>query len=588
MRPPKNIWPNTDAARGILFFAQHMQEMLTSQSFESFRVMSLDTLARIREAILVLEDVSRSRLPRQALEPVISELLWSLGEDPAAKVRQPAIILTLTAQIRSKDSTVSEIGRHLRHILSILSPDYRIFLEKEIISLINQKDKRINLRHTTGFYCSHIINMGHSKNFLLRLLDKIFFQPPTIDDQNNLLLSFFDQINENKKIFDTYFLVDRSFANFLEKIQLTVHRNSRTLPRWVQEKFSKHNLTEDFAVYHKKIEAHDEESAVSAAEASLIQTRALTFLAPYDTPCSWKGEICVAMSEADSGDIVQISGQTFGRFGEKKTLSGKSLKELTSYSTKLFAHFDPSSAERLLSSLSTSALARRSSSVENQLISLWSAIEVLLTEPEHGEARIVHYTKILTPCICLKYTRRQLVAVFDELLVVYGRKFSSIVKEEINIDGTDQHTKFAAILFLKENKELQRKLLDLCTDNPLALHRLWKLQRDFGTSSTLKSTIDAHELRVKWQIHRIYRARNNLVHAGRVPSYLESIILNCLEYYRSTIGTIIGRASSIYFKSDIDQIVSEIGIEYKSYLSEAHEIKKDESFSTETVRRFFR
>ncbi len=75
-------------------------------------------------------------------------------------------------------------------------------------------------------------------------------------------------------------------------------------------------------------------------------------------------------------------------------------------------------------------------------------------------------------------------------------------------------------------------------------------------------TICDHADRVRWQIHRVYRARNQLVHAGRTPSYLESVILNLAEYYRSSIATIVNRAKQEDGKSDIDQIVAEIGIKY--------------------------
>jgi hypothetical protein len=62
--------------------AQLLGEMLRSQTFESFRVYSLDTVARLSEAIDLLRDIYRDRIPRQAFDPVRSELEWSLSKDP--------------------------------------------------------------------------------------------------------------------------------------------------------------------------------------------------------------------------------------------------------------------------------------------------------------------------------------------------------------------------------------------------------------------------------------------------------------------------------------------------------------------------
>jgi hypothetical protein len=73
VRPPPNLWPNTNGSRGVLFLAQLLSEMLTPTTFESFRVFSLDTNARLREALQFADDVRRGRIPQAALKPVIED-----------------------------------------------------------------------------------------------------------------------------------------------------------------------------------------------------------------------------------------------------------------------------------------------------------------------------------------------------------------------------------------------------------------------------------------------------------------------------------------------------------------------------------
>ena len=97
--------------------------------------------------------------------------------------------------------------------------------------------------------------------------------------------------------------------------------------------------------------------------------------------------------------------------------------------------------------------------------------------------------------------------------------------------------------------------------------------------------MDDHHDRVRWQIHRVYRARNQLVHAGQTPSYLESVILNLAEYYRSAIVTIVGRAKKEDTKSDIDQVVSEIGIKYGIMRNYFRKCKSDDPLTIEQVRK---
>ena len=103
----------------------------------------------------------------------------------------------------------------------------------------------------------------------------------------------------------------------------------------------------------------------------------------------------------------------------------------------------------------------------------------------------------------------------------------------------------------------------------------------------MRSAIENHEQRIAWQLHRIYRARNNIVHAGRVPTFLDSIVLNIDEYYRAALGTIVNRASREAGLTDIDQLVFEIGAEYRVHRRCLDELGKQKSFTAEDLKNVF-
>jgi hypothetical protein len=159
----------------------------------------------------------------------------------------------------------------------------------------------------------------------------------------------------------------------------------------------------------------------------------------------------------------------------------------------------------------------------------------------------------------------QTIAVYEEMLRSYRRRFLEIVAKVPDFVGVDSHTRFAALLYLPSNSSLQNELCVLCAENPLALHRLWKMHHDYSSTKRVEEAIRSHNDRVEWQLHRIYRARNDLVHAGQIPSYLDSLVMNAVEYYRSAIATIVNRAGRDGGNADIDQVVAEIGIEYGIY-----------------------
>ena len=107
--------------------------------------------------------------------------------------------------------------------------------------------------------------------------------------------------------------------------------------------------------------------------------------------------------------------------------------------------------------------------------------------------------------------------------------------------------------------------MQMTKGNPLARHRLFKLEKDFASPKGIIAALAGHDDRVRWQLHRIYRARNNLVHSGRQPSYLDSLVVNLDDFFRTSIGTIVNWAAKDSAPTVVDQAVAEIGFEYRMF-----------------------
>lgn len=583
MRPPKNAWPKTGESRGVLMFAQLMMEMLTPSSFESFRVYSLDSISRLKEALVLIRDIELDRVPRAALSPVIDEIIWSLEKDPVVKKFAEREILSLQ-RISKSQHTLDFLAANIKLINRLIGKNYKSALEQRILELFSSSKERVEFRQTCGFYCSHLTNIGYSRSYILELVNHHFFESEILSADAKQLESFFREFDVEKKKFDVHSAVSEQFGNYLRKLGFDVFTYDEIPEKALIALKTPLNVHLAFVV-RLEVEELDGYRAVDNLHNLFNSTRALTYLAPEGMTCQWSAEMFVRVVGNEDGRLLSRPGISFDRPYEGRLTAGRRLKGVTAYSKRILENFERASTGRLLNSITTSALARTSPNAENQLISLWSAIEVLLSEPQKPTPRIVHYCEHLIPCICLRHVRRQFVAVYDELLISYRNRFNKIIFSESGASAADLHSAFANVLCLPENKKLQDKLLSLCTDNPLALHRLWKLHRDYGTPKNAIDTIKGHSKRVEWQLHRIYRARNNLVHSGKQPSYLESLIMNLSEYYRGAITTIVHRARKEESRSDIDQVVHEIGIEYGIFTSFFQEYRSAASFSREDFTR---
>ena len=134
MRPPKNVWPTSEEGRSLKFCAQLFSEMLREDSFESFRVYSLDTLSRLSETLTLIEDVQRDRVPRETLGPVIDEVLWSLGKDPVAKSTAELELASLHELTKNSKYLLTDLAANVQLIKKLLAGSYKSTLEARILN----------------------------------------------------------------------------------------------------------------------------------------------------------------------------------------------------------------------------------------------------------------------------------------------------------------------------------------------------------------------------------------------------------------------------------------------------------------------
>ncbi|MGX9181470.1 hypothetical protein [Mesorhizobium sp. BHbdii] len=581
MRLPKEKWPDTDGSRGILMFAQLMSEMLTPTTFESFRVYSLDTTARVDEALDLIADVEDQRVPRAVLDPVIEEMKWSFAKDPAARSLAADEIGSLITLLGTSFS-LDDFASHLWLIEKLIADKYKETLERLLLELFDQPRQRMDYRKLVGFYCSHLLNLGYERNHIRHVVDETFFEKTVVRMGRKTLEKFLSKFDGKNRRYIVHVGVTRDLGNYLRGLDFNAFQR---VAGSAYEPTLDENTNKDVLawVFEWTADTLDPEAAMDSAYQLLSAQRAISFLDPYGMHCEWGDTMHITLHRAKSGEAITKTDFLENKARPlpiKKNLRVTRARTISNYAADIARNFDETSTERLLSSIRTAALARTSFNPENRLISLWSAIEVLLSEPREV-ARIVHYAKLIVPCIVMRHTRRQVIAVYNELLPRYRNRLNKITREmETEAHGQDA---FAELVFLEENVEYQKRLCGLLSDNPLALHRVYKLQRDYKNIGAVNGTMDDHYNRVRWQIHRVYRARNQLVHAGLMPSYLESVILNLAEYYRSAVATIVGRAKKEEELSDIDQVVSEIGIKYRILRNFFSKAKADTSLTKEHV-----
>lgn len=581
MRLPDKPWSATAGARGVLFFAQQMREMLTPQTFESFRAMSLDTIARLKECRRVLSDFSRGAITDATVGPFLSELGWSLENDPIVIAEQPLVATLYRQRLTDKKNPPSALRPIIETLLKKLGPVYKSRLEDAIVEAFPDQGHRSKLKTLTSYYCSHLLNAGYSRAFVLDSVNAAFFNRQVSRTGPTTLRAFFKRFTEQKRVYDVYVMSDRRFSNPMARVGIKGLEYNE-LPAHVQTAFAGWNRAPTSRWLKFQVEAYDIYSAGDLNEFILNSMQAMNYLGPQIEGYRWADERYVTTPRATTGQmIVPPSAQKIPQRRVRRQ-QARPFHFANTLQTVL-GQLDEASTARLLTSLNTSDLSGRHITSETRLISLWSSIEILLSDPPKGLARIVHYERNILPCICLKYMRRNLAAVFDDLRDIYKRRFIRIVKTEPDYDGKDYHSRFAAIIMLEKNEPIRDALLALTADNPLARYRLYRLWKECSKPKVFRQTVENHEQRVRWQLYRIYRARNTIVHAGLPPTYLNSLVQNIVEYYKSSVWTILSHVRDEQGRSSLYDAVGEIGIEYEVLKSRLSGMANKASFTPEEM-----
>src|SRR5690606_25939390 len=88
----------------------------------------------------------------------------------------------------------------------------------------------------------------------------------------------------------------------------------------------------------------------------------------------------------------------------------------------------------------------------------------------------------------------------------------------------------------------------------------------FSSPKNLRELLERHNQRLAWQIRRIYRARNLIVHSGKTPSYTEILIENTHHYLDIVMGVLMNLAVQPKHISSIEQGFVHVNLNYSAMM----------------------
>ena len=186
--------------------------------------------------------------------------------------------------------------------------------------------------------------------------------------------------------------------------------------------------------------------------------------------------------------------------------------------------------------------AMTSKNSDNQLINLWTAIEVAVpVVRKDGLSRINQICNTLTAALGENYFSTLIHQLLLDLKTANVSLLETI--NEIDFNGSLEAKLLAIIVLQKYGNTYDDVKNILMPSFPLLICRMHRYKARWSSVNSLKKVYQTHAERLSQQLMRIYRTRNMLVHDGSSMPYADYVLQNLHYYVDSFI-----RFLSFYYK----------------------------------------
>ena len=568
-----------EGAEGLLFFAQRLDELLFDYTLDTYKPPALNSAALCKEALGVISDVERNAIDPANIDHVLDELVWSIQNDLVAKDLLDTDVHYYV--LRGEKLSRSEQKTRLAVLQKTLNPHrYSVRCEERLIEGIVLGQKKV-IDQVVRNYISNLINCGVGKAFLHAKTNDFFFNPNRVIDKVERVKEFFEEIELVFHQFKVYFKVDSLISRLKKSNRAFSIEIMSSLPEEIAEFAREKGFLlgdNECFVEVSNIQAVDAYTAREKAEQRLDQVADLFMFFSHRVRLSWSEDALLTqcctsvpsvigrpLSSMSKGqDTLPVYGAgRFNNFIENMSLRGGSL-------------------QKFRQAIDLHGMALKNDIPSNQLINIWIALETIVPTQRGGGSTVAKIAHGIMPYLLEGYVRRLVLNATKDLLRWDARRVGSIL-EDIK-DGRKAQHKVLRLIVLQEFEEKRGELFSILNGFPLLRYRIFSLHERFSTPAGVIDALEIHRQKIEWQIRRIYRTRNLVVHAGDDASFIGTLIENSHDYLDVTLSNIIDLSCREYQISSLEQAF-ELG--RIKYMNVERFLKNEKHFTSENVSNLY-
>lgn len=558
-------WENLAESKGLVFVAQLVDELMFDYTIDTYKPSAMNTALLIKEAVDTVAAIDAGVVMKPNLKHILDELCENLKSDKVAENLLSVDINGVTSTLqnpKSSDETVSTISELLLRQIPLRA--YKEMNEKLLKEELTGAQDRSILRRLTRSYITTLLNYGYTAKYIQKTSQKFFHYSSDRITGNEAIEQYFEYFRGKAVDYHVIYKAPNHFTEFSDaasKLGIVVRTNLDDSPISQAEARNHHVQLGANEVFLCMTEIRGKEPNIVKLRADKKIETIQTLIGLYHHKETPRSITDCLVKNSETGVCTKITQHTNPMHKCNDAVQTVASRKLSSFMNAFTLKQESFSKFHRSAELHSLALA--SDSVENQMINLWIALESLVpSKTDKDLAQIDHLANSIMPFLNLEYINKLLTRLSKDLLYWNHRYIREIYK---NIETKGVASKTAHLLALPEHHDLRSDLEQKFGDYHLLRDRYEHLAKIVSSPKSIIETLDSHSKRVAWQLRRIYRARNTIVHDGSTPSYTEVLVENTHDYLDSVMRWLMALASSDNTIFTVAQGFKMVELNYNSY-----------------------
>lgn len=559
-------WADPVTYSGLLFFAQRLEELTYEYTIDSYKAPTTNAPFLVGECINQLNDCIETKRPINSALHILDELEDRLKQNIVAK---SIVSLRIENFINTDRTSILDLKRRLSVLRREIDPRVYVLRVMEMVGPLAKTNKKHDLNFLARELATTLIGLKVSPFHINLTVKNSFFSKSIVNDEG-VLDDFFRNVFPHVHNFTVCFKIRTLIDTLDERV---LKRFKTSLSDSAEGIFTISELPKGFSaatdnqkfISVKDVMATDTHSAIQSAHERVARLHDLFRLFHHKA----KFEIDdsgIAEQNCCAGEINLVPAHV----NRMQFISDKrpkaAAKELNRLTSELNLPNGPEK-HKFFRVIDFHGMSLGSEIVENQILNLWTSFETIVPE-DTNKTIISNVTDRITPFIGLQYFRRLFKSLTFDIIRWDRRSLIEPLKDQKFNSSFDLVDKIFCLVVLPEFEDRLDDFIGRTGSFELLKYRIFQLNKNFSNPRHALATLKRHQRRVEWQINRIYRTRNSIVHSGETPKYAGIIVDNAHDYFDQVFNLSCEISSGIGGFRTFSECFDYSGFQYNQYTSD--------------------